>query len=98
MSSSAGATTSTNPVSIALLGMPSNLAVSGSCTNTAPSLSLIVRNPDLPSDPMPERITTILSSFLSAAKERKKQSIGNCKPSGLTRSNKSSIPFKIVRS
>ena len=53
-SSSTGATTSARPASIALRGMPSNLADVGACTNAAPAFSLIARSPSVPSEPMPE--------------------------------------------
>src|SRR6266581_2172715 len=47
-----GATISASPASIALRGMPSNLAVAGSCTSTTPAFSLMARNPSVPSEPV----------------------------------------------
>ena len=78
--SSTGATMSAITAFTALRGILSNFAVSGSCTSTIPFFSLMALIPRLPSDPIPERITPILFSFLSSAKERKKISIGNRKP------------------
>ena len=53
----AGSTRSTAPVRIALRGMPSNPASSGSCAITSPPFSLIAFSPELPSAPVPERTT-----------------------------------------
>ena len=50
-------TRSTNPVAMALRGIPSNLALSGDCTMITPFLSLIERIPFVPSEPVPDRIT-----------------------------------------
>ncbi len=71
-SSSAAATTSASPASIALRGMPSNLAEAGVWTNTAPAFSLIARRPRVPSEPIPERMTPMLRSCWSSARARKK--------------------------
>ena len=59
-SSSAGATRSASPASMALLGMLSNLAEAGSCTSANPAFSLMARSPIVPSEPMPERMTPML--------------------------------------
>ena len=45
------------PVLIALRGIPSNSASSGSCAITRPPFSLIARSPMLPSDPVPDSTT-----------------------------------------
>jgi hypothetical protein len=60
--SSTGATMSASPASMALRGMESNLADTGSCTSTTPAFSLMARRPSVPSEPMPERITPMLRS------------------------------------
>jgi len=57
---------------MALLGMPSNLALPSACTNEAPAFSLMARRPRVPSVPMPERMTPMALSCWSAARERKK--------------------------
>jgi len=75
--SSTRATMSANPASTALRGMASNLAVAGSCTSATPAFSLMARRPSVPSEPMPERITPMLCSCRSCARERRKnQSAG----------------------
>ena len=94
-SSSTGATTSASPASMALRGMPSNLAEAGSCTKTTPAFSLMARRPSVPSEPMPERITPMLRSCRSSARERKKKSIGRRRPRGATGSSRCSTPCRM---
>ena len=76
----ASAFISTLTDAMALFGMPSNFAVSGSCTSTIPFFSFIAFNPKLPSLPMPERMMPILFSCWLSASERKNISIGSRKP------------------
>ena len=90
-----GATISASPESIALRGMPSNFAVAGSCTNTTPPFSLMARNPSVPSEPMPERITPMLCSCRSCARERRKKSIGKRSPRGDAGSSRCSTPCRM---
>ena len=88
----AGATISATTASIALRGIPSNLAVSGDCTSTIPYFSLMAFRPRLPSDPMPERMTPMLLPLRSSAIERKKTSMGKWRMRDWDRSNKCNIP------
>ncbi len=60
---------SAKPAAMALFGMPLNLAVEGSCTNTNPPVAFTALAPLVPSVPVPDRITQILSSFFSSASE-----------------------------
>ena len=94
-SSSTGATMSGSMVSVALVGIPLNLAVCGSCTSTIPLLSLMAFIPKLPSEPIPESIIPILFSCLSNARDLKKVSIGKRKPCVSIGANKCKVPFKI---
>ncbi len=94
-SSSAGATTSASPASMALRGMPSNLADSGAWTKTTPAFSLIARRPSVPSEPIPERMTPMLLSCQSSARERKKKSIGRRSPRGAAGSSRCSVPWRM---
>ena len=75
-----GSTRSTAPVMIALRGMPSYSASSGSCAMTSPPFSLTAFSPRLPSPPVPERITQIARSPSSSANERRKKSNGRRAP------------------
>ncbi len=93
-SSSAGATTSASPASMALRGMPSNLAEAGACTKTTPAFSLMARRPSVPSEPMPERMTPMLLSCWSSARERKKKSIGRRSPRGAAGSKQVQRPVE----
>ena len=93
-SSSTGATTSASPASIALRGMPSNLAEPSACTNAAPAFSLMARRPSVPSEPMPERMTPMLRSCWSSASERKKKSIGRFRPRGDACGRRCSAPCR----
>ena len=74
--SSGESTKSARPVWITLLGMPSNLAVSGSCAMTSPPRSFTALMPFVPSDPVPERTTTMACSCFSSASEAKNTSMG----------------------
>ena len=51
------ATTSTICVAIAARGIPSYLAVAGSCANVMPSIVLISQMPSAPSDAVPDNTT-----------------------------------------
>ena len=73
---------SASPVSIALRGIPSYLAVSGSWTKTVPASAFIALNPRVPSVPVPDRMMQIASGPLSLARERKKKSTGSLSPRG----------------
>ena len=61
---------------MALRGMPSKAASSGSCTMTRPPFSFTAFNPRLPSVPVPERIAQMARSPHSSANERRKKSKG----------------------
>ena len=67
---------SARPVLITLLGMPSNLALSGSWAMTRPPCSFTAFTPLVPSDPVPDRTTTMECSRRSSAREAKKASMG----------------------
>ena len=91
-SSSTGATTLASPASMAFLGMESNLAEAGSCTKTAPPFSLMAESPIVPSAPMPERRTPTLWGPWSAARDRKKESMGKRSPRGAAGASKCNTP------
>jgi len=79
-------TRSTSPVAIDANGMPSNSAVSGSCTMTTPPASLMCRMPREPSLPVPDSTMPTARSFRSAARDLKNRSIGNFGVKSLLRS------------
>jgi hypothetical protein len=91
-SSSAGATTSASPASMALRGMLSNLAEVSAWTKATPAFSLIALRPRVPSEPMPESTTPMLRSCRSSASERKKKSIG--RPLGVISGKRCRTPCK----
>ena len=91
---STGATKSASPASMALLGMLSNLAEAGSCTKVTPPFSLMARRPSVPSEPIPDRMTPMLRSCWSSARERKKKSIGRRRPCGAMRSSRCRHPVE----
>ena len=74
--SSGERTKSAKPVLMTLLGMPSNLALSGAWAMTRPPCSFTVLTPLVPSDPVPERTATMACSFFSSAREAKNTSMG----------------------
>ena len=59
-----------------LRGIPSNLALSGAWAMTRPPRSLTALMPLVPSEPVPDRTTTIECSLRSSASEVKNTSIG----------------------
>ena len=71
-----GATKSATPAVMALRGIESNLAELGSCASVTPPASWIARRPAVPSVPMPENTTPAAAWPFSAARVRKKESIG----------------------
>jgi hypothetical protein len=75
------------PVAMALPGMPSYRVVFGSWTSTSPPFSLIARNPNAPSLPVPESTMQMALSPWSSASERKKKSMGCRNPLRSTGSN-----------
>ena len=82
---------------MALRGIPSYFAVSGSCANVMPPSTLIARSPSVPSVAVPERITPTARSFWSAASDTRKLStdLKGCGPDG--RSSTASLPRLIER-
>ena len=69
---SGGRTRSTQPVSMALRGMPSNLAVSGSWAKVNPPASLMAFMPADPSEAVPDKTTpTACDPRLLTSEERK---------------------------
>jgi hypothetical protein len=75
-SSAGGATMSAQPAAMALLGIESNCAVSGSCTRQA-AHRLDRLQPSVPSDPMPERITAMARSPCALARDENSTLIGS---------------------
>ena len=71
-----GRTRSTMPVAMAARGMPSYLAVSGSCARVMPPTDLMSRMPAAPSDAVPDRMTPIARWCAASASERRKKSTG----------------------
>ena len=67
---------STTPVAAALLGMPSNAAVSTLSARTTPPAVLTETMPCDPSLPLPERTMATARGPASAASERKNTSMG----------------------
>ena len=67
---------------MALRGMPSYSADSGSCAIAMPPSPLIARRPSVPSLPVPESTMQMARSCWSWASERKKKSIGRRRPRG----------------
>ena len=63
-------------VAIAERGMPSYLAVDGSCATVIPPIDLISRTPSAPSDAVPDNTTPIACSRSVRARDLKKKSIG----------------------
>jgi hypothetical protein len=61
---------------IALLGMPSNFAVSGDCTRLMPPSALMSLNPSVPLLPVPESTMAIARSRWSAASDENSTSTG----------------------
>ena len=76
----AGRTRSTAPAIMALRGMPSWTASSGSCTMTRPHSCLMAFDPTLPSAPVPERITQTDRAPHAAANEFSRKSNGRRAP------------------
>ncbi|MFT3841644.1 MAG: hypothetical protein QM723_31940 [Myxococcaceae bacterium] len=70
-------TQSATPASRAVFGMPSNWALSVSCTITRPPASCTSRMPREPSLPPPESTIATARAPQSCASERKKMSIGS---------------------
>ena len=71
-----GRTMSTWPVAMALRGIPSNAASSGSWANVSPPCSRTACTPSDPSEPVPERTTAMASLLWCSASARRKPSIG----------------------
>ena len=76
------ATRSAQPALMALLGMESNCAESGCCTNVRPPWDLIACRPNVPSDPMPDNTTPMARSPSARASELKSTSMGKRWPRG----------------
>ena len=78
--SSGGSTKSTQPLSIALRGMPGTWRSCSSCAKVIPPTALISHRPSVPSEPVPESTTPIARACWSSASERNRWSIGRCGP------------------
>lgn len=92
------ATRSMQPLAMALAGMESNWAESGSCAKVTPPCEATASSPCVPSEPSPERTTPIARSPSSRASELRKTSIGNRWPCGCDGAATRSVPRRSVSS
>ena len=91
-------TRASGTASRALRGIPSNLAVSGSCTTTNPPAWRMSRTPRDPSLPVPDRMTATARSPASWATDRRKWSIGRATSWSRSLSVSSSRPPRTIMS
>jgi hypothetical protein len=71
---------STQPLSMALCGIPACAAEFSSWASVMPPTALISHRPSVPSDPVPERTTPIDRPWRLSARERNRKSTGRCGP------------------
>jgi hypothetical protein len=79
---------------MALLGMPSYFAVSGSWTMTMPPSPLMALTPRVPSDAVPDKMTPMAFSCCSSERDLKKKSMGRLMVVLFTGSISWSVPLK----
>ena len=91
-----GVTLVQDPATAKYDGMPSYLAVAGSCTRVTPPAPRMARKPSVPSVPVPERMMPMAFSCWSSASDRRKASIGIRCPRGSSGTLSCSFPWKIA--